>query len=182
MPLPETYSDPAISGGGQAVTQITHAMGMVHWVTGARTEEVFAYMTNRDLAVDVIDAISFRFEGGALGTMASTGTLKPHQVQPQELRYCGTEGYMLQEIWSGKLTIVRNDGTNETPDDLTKDEVYPAGAPSSGLVDLVLGLAGNRAPAEAGAATVEFLELAYLSAREHQPVRRDELEGHETWQ
>ena len=173
MPLPETYSDPAISGGGQAMTQITHAMGMVHWVTGARTEEVFAYMANRDLAVDLIDAISYRFDGGALGTMSSAGTLKPHQVQPQELRYYGTEGYMLQEIWTGKLTIVRNDGLDRgarRPDE---------GRGVSGRRDVGgsgrsrARLAGNRAPAEAGAATVEFLELGYLSAREHRPVRRE---------
>jgi predicted dehydrogenase len=181
MPLPDTYSNPAISGGGQAMTQITHAMGMVHWLTGARTDEVFAYMANRDLPVDLVDAISYRLDGGALGTMASAGTLQPHQVQPQELRYYGTEGYMLQEIWTGRLSIVRNDGSTEALEDLTKEEAYPAGATSAGLVDLVLGLAGNRAPAEAGAAAVEFLELSYISAREHRPVRRDELEGHETW-
>jgi predicted dehydrogenase len=183
MPTPETYSNPAISGGGQAMTQITHAMGMVHWLTGARVEEVFAYMTNRDLAVDLADAISYRFADGALGTMSSTGGLRPNQDQQQELRYYGTEGYMLQEIRSGKLEIGRNsDGSVEVLEPLTAEERWPAGATSAGIVDLVLGLGENRAPAEAGAAAVEFLELAYISAREHRPARLDELEGHAAWQ
>lgn len=32
-PSADTYSDPHISGGGQGQTQVTHAMGMVLWVT-----------------------------------------------------------------------------------------------------------------------------------------------------
>jgi len=45
-PKPDTYSDPAISGGGQGQTQITHAMGMVLWATGARAVEVHAKMAD----------------------------------------------------------------------------------------------------------------------------------------
>ncbi|HEX3806335.1 MAG TPA: Gfo/Idh/MocA family oxidoreductase [Gaiellaceae bacterium] len=175
MPTPETYSNPAISGGGQAMTQITHAMGMVHWLTGGRTAEVFAFMADHGLAVDLVDAASYRFDDGTLGTMASTGGLEPRQDQQQELRYYGTEGYMLQEIWSGALEIVRNDGRREVLEPLTAEERYPAGATSAGIVDLVLGGGENLAPGEAGAAAVEFIELAYRSAREGRPVRRDEL-------
>jgi predicted dehydrogenase len=174
-PAPETYSDPAVSGGGQAITQITHAMGMVHWLTGGRTAEVFAYMTNRDLAVDLADAISYRFDGGALGTMGSTGGLLPRQAQQQELRYYGTGGFMLQEIWAGKLEIHRNDGRVEVLPPLTDEERYPAFAASASLVDLALGEGENVAPGEAGAATVEFVELAYRSVREGRPVKREEL-------
>ena len=174
-PAPDTYSDPAVSGGGQAMTQITHAMGMVFWLTGGRADQVYAYMEDRDLAVDLADAISYRFDGGAIGTMGSTGSLKPGQSQQQELRYYGTEGFLLQEIWAGLLEIHRNDGSVEVVPPLGDDERYPAGAPSAGLVDLVRGAGANRAPGEPAAATVEFLELAYRSARERRPVRRDEL-------
>jgi predicted dehydrogenase len=174
-PAPDTYSDPAISGGGQAIAQITHAMGMVHWLTGARAEEVFAFMANRDLAVDLADAISYRLDGGAIGTMSSTGSLRPRQPQQQELRYYGTEGFLLQEIWAGKLEIHRNDGSVEVVPPLAPAEIYPAGAPSAGIVDLVLGTGENLAPPEPAAAAAEFLELAYISARERRPVRRDEL-------
>jgi len=181
MPTPETYSNPAISGGGQAMTQITHAMGMVHWLTGGRVAEVSAFMSNHGLAVDLVDAASYRFDDGTLGTMASTGGLEKGQDQQQELRYYGTEGYLLQEIWHGRLEIVRNDGTHELLEPLGPEERYPAGATSAGIVDLVLDGGENRAPGEAGAAAVEFIELAYRSAREGRPVRRDELEGHEQW-
>lgn len=181
LPTPETYSNPAIAGGGQAMTQITHAIGMVLWLTGARAEEVSAYMADHHLALDLVDAVSYRLDGGALGTMASTGGLMPGQAQQQELRYYGTGGYLLQEIWAGRLEIVRNDGSREVLEPLADDERYPTGATSAGIVDLALGGGENLAPAEAGAAAVEFLELAYASARERRPVRRDELEGAERW-
>lgn len=174
-PAPDTYSDPAISGGGQGVAQVTHAMGMVHWLTGLRAAEAFAYTENRDLAVDLADAISYRLDGGAIGTMSSTGGLRPRQPQQQELRYYGTEGFLLQELQQGTLELHHNDGAVEIVPPLAPEERYPAGAPSAALVDLVLGGDENPAPPEPAAATVELLELAYRSAREGRPVRRDEL-------
>jgi predicted dehydrogenase len=169
-PSPETYSNPALAGGGQGQTQVTHAMGMVFWLTGARATEVSAYMESRDAAVDLADAISYRLDSGAVGTMASTGTLRPGQPQQQEFRYYGTEGFLLQELVHGKLSIHRNDGTSEVLEDLADDELYDAHSTGRALVDLILGRGENRAPGEAAARTVEFLEAAYRSAGERRPV------------
>ena len=43
-PEDNSYSDPAISGGGQGHLQITHAMGMAFWVMELRATQVFAMM------------------------------------------------------------------------------------------------------------------------------------------
>ena len=53
-PRPDTYSDPSIAGGGQGVTQVTHPMGMVFWVTGLRAEVVFAEMDGFDTQEGII--------------------------------------------------------------------------------------------------------------------------------
>lgn len=179
-PGASTYSDPAVSGGGQAQTQITHAMGMVLWATGRRVEEVTAYMANRDLAVDLVDAVAYRLDNGALGTMAATGSLRPQQPQQQEFRYYGTEGFVLQDLLGGTLEAQYNDGTSETLDPLAADEVYPATATARGLADLIAGRGENLAPAEPAARTVEFLEAAYRSARTGRPVPVSALEGSRT--
>lgn len=176
-PSPSTYSDPAISGGGQAQTQITHAMGMVLWATGLRVEQVSALMANRDLAVDLVDAISYRLEGGAIGTMAATGGLRPGQPQQQELRYYGTEGFVLQDLLGGTLEAHYDDGTSEAIEPLGADEVYPAQATARGLADLIAGRGANLAPGREAAHTVEFLEAAYASARNGAPVRVADLDG-----
>ena len=65
----DTYSDPALSGGGQGVTQITHSGALLLHMTGLEPAEVFAHMHNHDLRVDLVDALSVRFEGGCLGTI-----------------------------------------------------------------------------------------------------------------
>jgi predicted dehydrogenase len=175
-PKEDTYSNPAISGGGQGQTQITHAMGMVMWATGARAVEVNARMANVGLEVDLVDAISYTLDNGAIGTMAAIGTIKPGQGEQLELRYYGSDGYVLQQPLSGTLTVQR-DGAPPEVAETPSDEIYPAHATARCLVDLVRGEGENRAPAGPAAATVEFLEAAYRSAQENRPIRIDELAG-----
>lgn len=175
-PSEDTYSDPDIAGGGQAITQITHAMGMVLWATGRRVTEVSAFMENRDLKVDLVDAIAYRMDNRAVGTMAATGSTAPGQPQQQEFRYYGTQGYVLQDLLQGTVRAHFNDGTSEEIEPLGDDEVYPAHLPARGLADLIAGRGDNRAPAEAAARVVEFLEAAYRSAADGgRVVRIDEL-------
>jgi predicted dehydrogenase len=169
-PESQTYSDPNLSGGGQAQTQISHAMNMVFWVTGRRPTEVHAFMTNRGLAVDLADAISYRFDNGAIGTMGSTGSLCAGQSQQQEIRYYGTQGHILQELIQGKLACCSNDGSIESPPDLSQGEIYPAASVSDGLIDLIRGINDNPADATTAVATVEFIEAAYRSVALRVPV------------
>lgn len=174
-PGASTYSDPSISGGGQGMTQITHAMGMVLWATGRRVEEVSAYMSNQGLQVDLVDAISYRMDNGAIGTMAATGSLAPGQPQQQEFRYYGTEGFILQDLLAGTVELHRNEGTSEALDPLGEDEIYPAELPGQRFADLIAGHGDNRAPGEPAARVVEFLEAAYRSADLGRPVSIAEL-------
>ena len=174
-PKPDTYSDPVISGGGQGQTQITHAMGMVLWVTGARATEVYARMNNAGLQVDLVDAISYTLDNGALGTIASTGSIKPGQDQQQTFSYYGGGGYVLQDLLAGTLTIQRDGTEPEILPPLLPEEIYPATATARCLVDLLRGVGDNHAPAAPAAATVEFLEAAYASAREGRPIRVADL-------
>lgn len=170
-PGPATYSDPAVAGGGMGHTQVTHAMAMVFWVTGARATAVSALMENFDLNVDLADAITYRLDSGAIGTMGAVGSLMPDQPRQQELRYYGTNGVLLQELIGGRLAYNGNDGTVETPPDLVPGDNYPTRAPARLLVDLVLGIVDdNPAPATDAAACVEFLEAAYTSAGSGGPV------------
>lgn len=173
-PNASTYSDPAISGGGQGQTQVTHAMGMVLYVTGKRVETVSAHMSNQGLAVDLVDAISYRFAGGGIGTMAATGSIRAGQQSQQEFRYYGTEGYALQDLLEGTLSIHRADGSVERMEPpLSEEEVYPAEAVVRAFVDLIAGRSTvNPSPPGPAADTVAFLEAAYASAeRDGAPVR-----------
>lgn len=173
-PREDTYADPEIAGGGQGMTQVTHAMGMVLWATGRRAEEVTAFMANRDLRVDLVDAIAYRLDNGAIGTMAATGTVAPGLPAQQEFRYYGTEGFILQDLVTGAVGVHLNDGTTEHVGPL--DDPYPAHLPSRTLADLIARQGYNPAPPEPAARVVEFLEAAYTSAcRGSAPVRVADL-------
>lgn len=173
-PDQSTYSDPAISGGGQGQTQVTHAMGMVLYVTGKRVASVSAVMSNQGLAVDLVDAMSFTFAGGGIGTMAASGSIRPGQQSQQEFRYYGTEGFIVQDLLQGALSIHRNDGSVEEFDPeagtalgaaLGSADLYPADAPARAFADLIADPhADNFSPPGPAADTVAFLEAAYASA------------------
>ncbi len=45
VPEQPTWTDPRISGGGYAQAQLTHALGLAFWMTGARAENGFAKMS-----------------------------------------------------------------------------------------------------------------------------------------
>ena len=174
-PEAASYSDPKVAGGGQGMLQVTHAMGMVMRVTGLRATQVFAFMENFDLDVDLADAFSYRLDNGAIGTMGSTGAVRPEQPSDQRNVYFGTKGFIRQDMMNGHLDAHFHDGASEEVSDLTEDEIYPADAPSRGLVDLILGEGPNRAPGEQGARVVEFLEAAYRSAGTGRLVEIDSL-------
>ncbi len=60
-PGQSTYSDPKISGGGQAHLQVTHSAGLIFYLAPMlRAQTVTAFMNNLDVKVDVVDAIAVR--------------------------------------------------------------------------------------------------------------------------
>lgn len=163
-PSPDTYSNPSLSGGGQGWTQMIHLMDMVFFVTGLDVQRVFARMERRDLEVDLIDSMSFVMGNGALGIAGATGQLKPGQPQQQEIRYYGSEGFILQDLINGKMTIVYNNGDSEQLPDLASDAVYPTGAPVDKLISVCKAGDNSLDALHSSIAAVEFLEAAYISA------------------
>ena len=175
QPQPGTYSDARIAGGGQGQTQVTHALGLLFWTTGLRATQVSAFVDGFGLPVDLADAMSFRLDNAAIGTMGSTGSLRPGQPWQIDFRYYGTEGFLLHDTVGGTLSAYFNDGTSELFTPLEPAEISPPEAPARCLVDLILDAGENLAPGDVGARAVEFLEAAYRSAAEARVVQVSEL-------
>ena len=168
----DTYGDPAISGGGQAIVQITHSAALLLFITGLMPVDVFAFMENKDLRVDLVDAIAVRFEGGCLGTIGSTGSTVRTQEELLEYRIYGSGGHILLDLAASEMGLYRADGSvvlNPTEPrpagPWTYSSVYPEDAPVNNLVDVILGRDENRSPPQLGADVVRLLEAAYTSAR-----------------
>ena len=179
-PQPTTYSEPSVAGGGQGQLQVTHSAALLLWLTNLKPRTVTAFLDNFELKVDLCDAISVRFEGGTIGTVASTGGIPASHSghQQHELRLYGSDGYALVDAMSGTCSIFYNDGSSEEFNEVPPARRYPLEATSRHLVDLVLGeipSTCNASPGEIGVRTVELLEAAYRAAAEQRVVTIDEL-------
>ena len=160
-----TYAEAARSGGGQGQSQATHALGMLVWITGLRARRVAAFMSNRGAAVDIVDAIAYELENGAIGTLASSGALGARQSEQQEQSYYGTRGTLRQDFITGAVTLMPRDGSSPRELALVDEESRGwVAAPVDCLVDVILGTGDNHVPARVGVAAVEMLEAAYRSA------------------
>jgi predicted dehydrogenase/L-rhamnose mutarotase len=169
-PQADTYSDPAVAGGGQGQTQVTHSAALLLWLTGLEVESVTAEVASFELDVDLVDAASVRFRNGAVGSVASTGAVTGGHDEILEYRLFGSRGHVLFEVNRGTASVHDADGRSEQLPALPPERRYPEWAPVGNLVDIVLGRAPNGSPAEVGVAAVEFVDALYRSARGRRSV------------
>src|SRR5205807_7905591 len=97
QPDPKTWADPVVAGGGYGHAQLSHSTGMLCWLTALVPETVYALMSAPGSKVDLYDALSVKFSGGAIGTVSAAGTVPPigkaeFQV---DLRLFGSEVMLL---------------------------------------------------------------------------------------
>ena len=167
-PESRTWTDPALSGGGYAQAQLTHALGIALWLTGLEGKEVFAFMSAPyEAGVELHDAVALRFSSGAIGTMdggsahVNAGNNK-HQL---ELRVIGPEGQFHLDLEREALWLFRAPDINVRPALEPNAGLYDCVGPPHALVDLALGEeVENCSPGWLGARTVEILDACYRSA------------------
>jgi predicted dehydrogenase len=174
-PRHDTYSDPSISGGGQGQTLTTHVAALLISLVGRRAAEVTAVIDERELRVDLIDAAIVRFDGGALATIASTGSVLEGSEETLDVRLFGTEGEARIDVTRGEASIRARGSALEALATLAEDARAPEGAPVRNLVDVVLGRGVNESPAWLGVAAVELVDAMYRSAAAGRTVRVDQI-------
>src|SRR5262249_20613383 len=147
---------------------------MLCWLTGLVPETVYALMTAPGARVDLYDALSVRFAGGAIGTVSGAGTVPPtgaaqYQV---DLRIFGSEGLLMLDCERARLELRRHDGRCEHLALAADAGAYTCDGPPHNFVDLVLGKTDvNWSPGDAALRSVELLDAAYRSAASGQVER-----------
>jgi predicted dehydrogenase len=169
-PDPATYSDPASAGGGQAQTQLTHSAALLLWMTGLDPIAVGAFTERFELPVDLADALSVRFDSGAIGTLGAVGGISENQEEMLEYRIYGTDGHIALDVQQGEVSIHDADGVERLPK-LALEDRYPLRAPSGNLVEVVLGTAPNASGGALGARVVELIDAMYRSQATEAVVR-----------
>lgn len=183
VPHGTSYSDPRLSGGGQGQTQLTHLLGNLLWNTRTQADEVFAYMGNRGLPVDLVNSLTFRLDGGALGTATSTGTTPTGVEVRHRIRYHGTEAMVEHDLLKAEAWVFERGGGIRHLQNPDHEAAYRRSQPASTLAAVVRGERANPAPADVAAASVSLIEAAYVSADQHRPVevRRGAIIQEEQW-
>lgn len=168
VPETATWTDPAISGGGYGQAQLSHAIALAFWLTGARARGAFALMSGpHDAPVELHDAICLALEGGGVCSIGGASAFVGADGNKHHLAVeaVGSEGQLHVDVFRERFSRFRTD-SGQTDLDVTPGEgAYDGERAAHRLVDLALGRTrDNPAPGELGARTVEALELAYRSA------------------
>lgn len=163
-PHVETYSDPAIAGGGQIYSQVSHAAAYLTFLTGLRPTEVFASFHEDGCRMDLYDTATIRMENGCLVSLASTGAT-PTTRRDYEVRVFGTEGLLCLELWRGTMQFVPMNGSEPIDyPDLAAREIYPEQAPAIDLVESIVESRPNHSPGTLGLSSMQLIEAACESA------------------
>jgi predicted dehydrogenase len=165
LPESPTWTDPKISGGGYGQAQLSHALGMALWLTGARVQSGFALMSAPlNAPVELHDAIVYNFDG--IGTLSGGSSHpKAHKnVHALEVRAIGSEGQMLIDVERAAVWHFQN-GKNEVLELAGDEGFYNCEGPIEAIISAAKGEKFiNQSPGELGARTVEALDIAYRSA------------------
>lgn len=167
----DIYSKKEQSGGGHGHLQMTHAAGLLFFVTGLKMRSVQARMANHGLPLDLVNVMMVEFEGDALGAVSGTS----NGFLPKSTLSIGcTQGSVEMDVSTG-TTILRS--AQEEPERLLPDKMPDLHyAPIRNLVGIARGVEETQSPAEIGWRAVELLDAAYRSAEaQGRPVSVEEL-------
>ena len=155
----------SLSGGGQLNDSGSHMIDILLWVTGLQTEEVFAYIDNLSLEVDVLSAISLRFRGGAMGNISIVG--KSIREFDEEVNFWCENGVLQVKSISNPVLTVWDPEEREIP----PDELEDSSTPDRNFINAILGREEIQVPAECGLRTIELTEAAWESGRSGKTVK-----------
>lgn len=165
QPRTSTYSDPAVAGGGQIYTQVSHVGAYLSFLAGVAPQEVFAHFHHDGGRLDIYDTLNIRLEDGCLVSVASTGAT-PEYRRDYEVRVFGTRGVLFLDLWAGRMALCPLDGEEPSAMPVLRpEEIYPERAPALNLVDCAAGRASNQSPGTLGLASMQLVEAACESAR-----------------
>ena len=167
-----TWADPEVAGGGYGHSQISHSAGMLFWLTGLVPRRVSAVMSGPGAKVELYDAITVEFEGGAIGTVSGSATVPAGMGFQVDIRIFGSKAMLLLDLDRARMDVHGHDGSHDVMDLNPDAGEYTCEGPPNNFVDLILGKTEtNWAPGSAAMRSVEVLDAAYRSAKSGEAER-----------
>lgn len=156
----------SLSGGGQLNDSGSHLVDIILWVTGLVPESVFARIDNRGTEVDILSALTVRFQGGAIGNLSVVGDAPGWW---EEIAFYGEKAALY--IRHGKLLYqVPKPGWGADTTDITSKLKYK-GNFDRNFVDSILGKDEPQTPPVCGLRVMQLTEAAWESGKKGQVVK-----------
>ena len=152
-------------GGGYAYGQLSHALGILFWLTELRCDSVRSMVFEAPSSIDLHDAATVRFDNGATGVFSgSCGVPQGHGFEV-DLRIYGAHGSVLLDIETQRLVLKLPDGESRVAQVPEGAWRYSCEGPAHRLVDIALGHGRNESPGHVGARAVEALSAIIQSGK-----------------
>lgn len=152
----------ALSGGGQLNDSGSHMLDVIIWMSGLQPAEVMAYQDNLEAEVDILTAMSVKFDGGAMCNISIVG----HSVN------------WLEDItiWGEKLTLaIRGNEVwrwNGEARDVVPESELPRGTdPDANFINAIRGKGTTAATAADALKVIQLSEATWRSAAEGGPAK-----------
>lgn len=146
----------ALSGGGQLNDSGSHLLDIILWMTDLQPAEVFAQIDNLGAEIDILTAMSVKFDGGALANFSVVG----HAVNFFEeiTLWCedGTLAIRGKDVW-------RWDGGEERQV-VSGEALGRTWTPDENFIAAIRGKEEIQAPPECGLKVIQLSEAAWRSA------------------
>ncbi len=166
QPKAETWQTPEQGGGGYAYGQLSHALGLLYWISDLHASRVQALTGNTENGVDLHDAAFVEFNTGATGSLSgSCGVPSGHGFE-LDIRLYGKNGVVSLDIERERLIAKLDDGRTDQVEVQPGQWRYSCEGPAGALIDLALGRGRNESDGNIGARTVETLHALVHSARQ----------------
>ena len=153
--------NPSISCGGMFMDSGSHIVDLLLWLIDSRPLEVYAYIDNNGLQVDIYTSLIARFENGSFADV----TINGNSVRFDEKEvFLGTKG-MISLSTSG-VSYINSDG-----DMIVPYRLPPGSSPDQNFINAILGKEENMSPGSHGLQVIKFTEKVYLSAKTGKPIK-----------
>ncbi|MCV6824963.1 MULTISPECIES: Gfo/Idh/MocA family protein [Halocynthiibacter] len=164
QPDRSTWESPD-QGGGYAYGQLSHALGILYWLTDLRCSSVRSMLFDAPSTIDLHDAAAVRFDNGATGVFSgSCGVPHGHGFEV-DIRIYGSTGSVLLDIETQRLVLKLPDGETKVAEVPDGAWAYSCEGPADRLVDIALGNGKNESPGDVGARAVETLHAIIHSGQ-----------------
>jgi predicted dehydrogenase len=155
--------DPKLSGGGQMYDTGAHLFNAIAWALDRPVEEVFCWIDNKGMPVDINAVMTIRWEGGVLGTVTISGN---NPGWDEGIIIAGDQGRLHTGIHAGRLEHYDTRGKIKYP-----PVTFPHYTPDRNFVHCLLGKAEPMCPVRYGILHSWLMDALYRSAKTKAPVK-----------